>query len=193
MLDLGGDDRADYRKLIGGTHTFTTVNMDEKARPDILHDLEKPLPVGDASYDHVVLMNVLEHIYNFRQLLSEAARVTKPGGKIIIVVPFLFPLPPSPNDYWRFTAQTLRKECEGLSLTVEKLETLGTGVSSAQYVMIDRLMPGPVRFIAFYVCRPLAYSFDALFTATARVLGKKYHPSDYALGYCLVGRKEILE
>lgn len=183
VLDLGGDARSDYRKIINGSPVFTTVNLDEKALPDILHDLEKVLPVGDASYDHVLLINVLEHVYEYRQLLSEAARVVRPSGTVIIVVPFLFPVHPSPQDFWRFSGTALRKECEVAGLSVEEIVPLGSGVVAARYVMLDRLLPSVFRLFGYWTARPLVFLVDRLFTALARLLKKRYEPADYALGY----------
>jgi len=187
ILDLGGGGNADYRGFIGGEHTFTTVDLNQKA--DIQHDLEKPLPLPDNSYDNALLINVLEHIYGYQELLKETVRVVRPGGKIVIVVPFLFPIHPSPSDFWRFSKETLERECAKLSLTVETLRPLGTGVYAAQFVMMDRLTPSPIRFLAYYLIRPLVHLADRIFTATARLLGKKYDPTDYALGYVLVANK----
>jgi SAM-dependent methyltransferase len=189
ILDLGGDDRATYRTCIKGTHVYTTVNLDDKAQPDIMHDLEKPLPIQDASYDHVLLINVLEHIYKYRELLCEAERVVAPGGTVVVVVPFLFPLHPSPQDFWRFSGETLRRECGAVGLEVEDLVPLGSGVFAARYTMLDRLLPGFVRLAGYYTLRPVAVLIDALFAKLAQLLKKKYDVSDYALGYLLVARK----
>ena len=189
MLDLGGDDRAAYRTLIKGTHEYTTVNLDAKARPDILHDLEKSLPIQDASYDHVLLINVLEHIYGYRELLREAGRVVVSEGKVVIVVPYLFPLHPSPHDFWRFSAETLRRECSAVGLEIEELVPLGSGVFAARYVMLDRLLPGFLRMVGYYTCAPLTVITDLCFASLARFLKKKYDIADYALGYLVVARK----
>lgn len=189
VLDLGGGKDAEYLSYIKGTFSVTTLNLDEDTRPDIFHDLETPLPIPDASYDHVLLINVLEHIYDYRQLLSEAARVVRPGGKIVIIVPFLFPVHPSPRDFWRFTDEALRRECEALSLSDITISPLGRGVFSAQFLFIDRLLPRPLRIIGFYIKRPLIYLADYLFARLARFLGKKYSPNEYALGYLAVGTR----
>jgi SAM-dependent methyltransferase len=188
VLDLGGDKKSGYLDLFKGQFEATTVNLNEGAQPDIIHDLEKPLPVADASYDHVLLINVLEHIFDYRALLSEAKRVTRPGGSIVIVVPFLFPVHPSPEDYHRFTASALRKECKAAGLKVISMEALGHGVFSARYVLLDRLLPKLLRMLSFYSVRYITYGVDALFTSLAKALGKKYDPREYALGYCLVAR-----
>lgn len=185
VVDLGGDTHAAYRAYIRGGRRFVTVNMDPRTSPDIVHDLEMALPVPDASYDHALLINVLEHIYHAPQLLREAARIVRPGGTAVIIVPFLFPIHADPHDYWRFSRETLEKMCAESGLAISAIQPLGTGVFAARYVMLDRLMPYPLRFLGFYTTRHLVRVLDACFVRVARMLGKKYEPADYALGYCV--------
>jgi SAM-dependent methyltransferase len=45
------------------------------------------LPFADASFDHVIASEVLEHIADDTDAMAEIARVTKPGGTITITVP----------------------------------------------------------------------------------------------------------
>lgn len=189
VLDLGGEKDAEYLSHITGTFSVTAVNTDAHAKPDVVHDLEELLPFPDASYDHVLLVNVLEHIFNYRQLLAEAVRVVRPGGQIIVVVPFLFPVHPSPQDFWRFTSMALKREGERLKLVDMQIVALGSGVFSSQYVMFDRILPVPLRILSYYSVRVLVPVLDTLFTRLAQILGKKYLPSDYALGYRMIGRK----
>lgn len=189
VLDLGGEAGSEYLSYIKGDFTVTSLNLDPSATPDIMHDLEEPLPIADASYDHVLLINVLEHIFGYRALLEEAVRVLRPGGQIVIIVPFLFPIHPSPGDYWRFTRQTLEKELELLGLLDVRVRPLGSGLFSVRYVMLDRLLPTVLRFISFYTLRHVSSMLDRAFIVLARVLGKKYVPSDYALGYCAVAKR----
>jgi SAM-dependent methyltransferase len=189
VLDLGGEKGAEYLKHIQGSFTVTALNLDEEARPDVVHDLEYPLPFKDGEYDHVLLVNVLEHVFEYRQLLAEAVRVLRPGGSIIIIVPFLFPVHPSPQDYRRFTDMALRKELELLKVSNIRVEPLGSGVFSANYVAMDRLLPGPLRVLRQVVLKPLVVLCDKGFSAVAGTLGKKYKTSDYALGYLVEAKK----
>lgn len=41
------------------------------------------LPYGDASFDHVVCVDVLEHVRDLDQVLAEVARVLRPGGRFL--------------------------------------------------------------------------------------------------------------
>jgi len=189
VLDLGGDTHAEYRDYIKGDYQVTSVNMDPSTAPDIMHDLETPLPVADASYDHVLLINVLEHVYEYRQLLTEAFRAVRPGGTVTVVVPFLFPIHRDPHDFWRFTDETLEREYTRAGASEIRITPLGSGVFAARYVMLDRLLPGLVRALKYQLLGRFVPLFDRVFVTLAQKLGKKYHPSDYALGYCITGTR----
>lgn len=189
VLDLGGERDAEYLACIKGAFTVTAVNIDPAAKPDIIHDLEKPLPIPDATYDHVLLINVLEHIFDYRALLKEAIRVVRPGGSVVIVVPFLFPIHPSPHDFWRFTGEALRRVCEELGLAESRIVPLGTGVFAVRHLMLDRLLPGPVRGISNYTARFVTNFADKVFSYLAQRLGKRYTAAEYALGYLVHAHK----
>lgn len=189
VLDLGGDTRSTYRSCFKGKPVFTTVNLDPKSQPNIQHDLEQLLPFADGSYDHVVLINVLEHVYNYQQLLSEARRVVRTGGSVVVVVPYVFPHHPSPRDYWRFSRQAVHKIMESSGLSVQSIDSLGSGVFKARYVLLGRLLPFPLRLLSFWTTRHVACALDLLFAAIAKSAGKKYQSEDYALGFIAVAKK----
>lgn len=50
-------------------------------------DLLKRLPYDDASFDVVLLIEVIEHLENHRAALGELARILKPGGVLILTTP----------------------------------------------------------------------------------------------------------
>ncbi|HVY72539.1 MAG TPA: methyltransferase domain-containing protein [Candidatus Paceibacterota bacterium] len=183
VLDLGGERGSHYQRLLGGDHTFYTVNVSKQACPDLLHDLELPLPLNDASYDHALLMNVLEHIFGYHAFLKEACRVVRPGGTLTILVPFLFPYHPSPQDFHRFSATALERELTLVGCTEIKVEALGSGVFAARLLMIDRLLPIPLRYFNYTISRHVVRLLDMSFAALSRASSKRYQRSDYALGY----------
>lgn len=79
---------ASYTGLDGNAETlaFTREALDGRgiplARGDVLH-----LPYADASFDKVLLSEVLEHLPDDRQGLAELRRVLRPGGTLALTVP----------------------------------------------------------------------------------------------------------
>ena len=63
---------------------------------------------ADASYDVVILDQVLEHVKQPEAGVAEVRRVLRPGGYAIISLPFLIKIHGRPNDYSRFTEDGLR-------------------------------------------------------------------------------------
>jgi SAM-dependent methyltransferase len=57
---------------------------------------------GDA-LDFVFLSEVLEHVIDPPLLIREVYRMLRPGGRVYLSVPFLYPVHGSGGDYWRFT------------------------------------------------------------------------------------------
>ena len=51
----------------------------------------------------VLCLSVLEHLEEPARAVKEMHRVLKPEGKILVSVPFMFPIHDAPGDYWRFT------------------------------------------------------------------------------------------
>src|SRR5882757_3118577 len=64
-------------------------------------------PVEDASVDLAFATETLEHVDDPAQFLSEAYRVLRPGGRLILTVPFAARWHFVPYDYWRYTPTSL--------------------------------------------------------------------------------------
>ena len=54
----------------------------------IKHDLNKPILLKDGSFDNIICVEVLEHIFNFQNVLDESYRILKPDGVFIVGVPY---------------------------------------------------------------------------------------------------------
>lgn len=61
----------------------STVSVDlvQSQHPNILGDIEAGLPLPPEDFDHVVMFNLFEVLYNPRAACSEAYRLLKNGGK----------------------------------------------------------------------------------------------------------------
>jgi len=96
----------------------TTVSKGYPGQPDVFGDAQK-LPFRASSFDTVLMMDVLEHLPGPDQAISEAFHSLKPGGHLILQVPFLYPLHDEPHDFHRWTAYGLRQLCTIHGLKIE--------------------------------------------------------------------------
>ena len=53
----------------------------------VLLDLDAGLPFKEASFDHVICLEGIEHLENPHRLIREMNRVLKPGGKCVLSTP----------------------------------------------------------------------------------------------------------
>jgi SAM-dependent methyltransferase len=92
---------------------------------DYLIDLNTNLPFDNEMYDTVLLSDVLEHIRQPHNLISEISRILKTNGKLIMNVPFFYNLHETPYDYYRYTEFGLRFLVESNGLEVIILNPIG--------------------------------------------------------------------
>jgi SAM-dependent methyltransferase len=92
---------------------------------DFLGDVEDMHAVGDRSIDVVLCSEVLEHVPHPHVAMREFARIVRPGGVLVVTVPFLARLHEEPHDYFRYTRHGLRLLFEEAGFDLE--EVLETG------------------------------------------------------------------
>lgn len=46
-----------------------------------------PYPIENNNFDYVVMLEVIEHIDDERELMNNTFRILKPGGKLMVIVP----------------------------------------------------------------------------------------------------------
>jgi SAM-dependent methyltransferase len=106
ILELGAGPMS-YRSLFPGCEVIST-DVTESKNIDEIADVTN-LQFEDASFDYVLCLNVLEHVYDFQKALDEIYRVLKEDGTGIILTPFFYPIHDPPKDYYRFTEYAYRK------------------------------------------------------------------------------------
>ena len=92
---------------------------------NLIADISQMIPLDDSSADIAILSNVLEHVYDFQTLLGEIHRVLRPGGSILIVVPFMIKLHQLPYDFFRYTRHALERVGKEAGFSDIQVDELG--------------------------------------------------------------------
>lgn len=106
LYDLGCGEMPYKEWLLNYADAYTGVDWGStlhELRADILADLNKPLPIKAEVADTVISLSVMEHLREPQVFLSEANRILKRGGTIIVQVPFMWWVHEAPYDYYRYT------------------------------------------------------------------------------------------
>jgi SAM-dependent methyltransferase len=112
VLDVGCGAQP-YRTLFPRRARYRAIDIAQaKARfgyhlPDTEYFEGSRWPVCDTSIDLVLATETLEHVREPPVFLSEARRVLRPGGRLVLTVPFSARWHYIPHDYWRFTPSCL--------------------------------------------------------------------------------------
>lgn len=83
------------------------------------------IPLPDQSVDTILLSEVLEHLEQPEDALSECFRLLMPGGKILLSTPMVWTLHEEPRDFYRFTPYGLRYLLETAGFSVLEVIPLG--------------------------------------------------------------------
>lgn len=106
LLDVGCG-RKPYQDLFQvseyvGLEVDTPGNREEKSA-DYFYDGKK-FPFSNGAFDSALCNQVLEHVFEPDGFLSEISRILKPGGLLLISVPFVWDEHEKPYDYARYSS-----------------------------------------------------------------------------------------
>jgi len=87
-------------------------------------DLTTLLPCEDSTFD-AILSDVLEHIPMPDHLWKQLARVLRPGGTVLMNVPFRYGIHAHPHDFRRYTEFALRRLVESSGLQIMDIKPIG--------------------------------------------------------------------
>jgi SAM-dependent methyltransferase len=104
VLDIGAED-APYRSLVPAVQ-YVTVDITPGYGANVVSDIAN-LGCASSVFDTVIATEVLEHCRDPKLAVSELRRVLKHGGVCIITTRFIHPYHPTPQDYYRFTWDSL--------------------------------------------------------------------------------------
>ena len=168
-LDLGSDNGVISLMLRQGGGRWASADLTEEAVHSIrelvasdVHRIEGDrLPFRDAEFDSVAVVDMIEHVEDDRAFVAELARITRPGGRLVVNTP-----------HRRDTV--LRRMRDRLGLTDEKHGHVRAGYTTAE---LRALIEGSGKF-AWSQDRTYSRAFseavDIAINAGVAYLGKSH-------------------
>lgn len=152
------------------------------------------LPFKDNEFEIVLCMVVMEHLEDPQKAILEMKRVLKSGGKILVSVPFMFPMHDTPADYWRFTKYGLMRLFKDWEIVEVSAET---DINETLAVILQRI-GYQATFIFNKFMKVIIFSLAWLLTKLPKMTKTVYgdigktteEPEAFASSYFLVARKK---
>jgi len=132
---------------------------------DIKVDLEKPLPVESGSFDGVLCLSVLEHVWDYSQLVGEALRIKKTEAPVYFWIPFIMQPHGSYGDYFRYTDSALERIFTEAGFSSVEVTALNN-----YFWVLGNFMSQPI--YDKKLLRPLTVVSNALFIILGKILGR---------------------
>lgn len=200
VMDVGCGDRSIATVLATGTEYIgvdypATVAQGYPGLPDVFGDAAC-LPFPDAMAGTVLLLDVLEHLTGPESAIGEAVRVLEPGGRLIVQVPFMYPIHDAPNDFHRWTRDGLGQLFHRHGLTIIEERSYGHPVETAAALGAMALAKSGLNALGQHrialLLVPLIVILVPVVNVAGWLLGNAL-PSDgfMPLGYRLVAQKAV--
>ena len=134
VLSIGSMDDKDgqgrlYRQYFSSARSYTTSEHIPYPGCDLVIDVRHMPQIADATYDCVFCSGVLEHVDDYEAGMREIARILKPGGTLLLGLPFRQALHLKPTDYWRFTEFGIRVLLGRHNCHVDEISPIDTTVA----------------------------------------------------------------
>ncbi len=121
VLDVGCGSQP-YRALVPAER-YVGVEIDTpQARANFAAEVYydgRTLPFGERSFDAVLCSQVFEHVFTPAEFLGEINRVLRPGGLLLLTVPFVWDEHEQPRDFARYSSFGLRALLERAGFEVQ--------------------------------------------------------------------------
>ena len=196
VLDVGCG-RRPYERWVAkgdsGVTRYTGLDLEAGENVDILVGPDDVWPVADASIDSIIFTQVLEHVADRPHVIGQIARVLKPGGTLLLTVPFIFMAHGLPHDYARFTTAGVRRlfERDFEVCEVAGLGRAGAVIGNLQLTFLDALMnTSRVTRLLKGVLLPFWILYCMLTNATCRTIDAIDATGSYYANVGMIARRK---
>lgn len=189
VMDFGCGSKP-YQRLFAHCASYTGVDLavsghdHASSRVDVFYD-GRTLPFPDGHFDSIVAFEVLEHVFTPDETLAELLRVLKPGGKLLVSVPFGWNEHEVPYDFARYTSFGLVHILQKAGFRVQDLHKTNSFVLAIAQLSIEYLSKDVVPGGALWRTLAKLFVFFPM-TLAAYVLDAVLPRRDSFFGNCMV-------
>jgi SAM-dependent methyltransferase len=201
VLDVGCGAQP-YRTLLHPEATYRGIDYANAethfgySMPDTVYYQGDDWPIPSGSVDVVLCTETLEHVVQPQVFLAEAFRCLKPGGRLLLTVPFAARWHFIPHDYWRFTPSGLKTLLNGAGFSRIAVYARGNALTVCCYKIMALVLPllfpqdknVPKRLLSRMgglLLSPVLVIFAVIANASMRGKG-----GDDCLGYTVLANRE---
>jgi SAM-dependent methyltransferase len=194
FLDLGCGNKP-YETIYNSLtkrQTGCDAIQSDKNRVEVIC-LATDLKFESNSFDSILCTQVMEHVYDHNTMMKEIFRVLKPGGHIVLTVPFAWELHEEPYDFFRFTPHALKELFTVAGLQIDYIKPNG-GMWAAIYQLRNNIRYHSFRTNKNFFTRLKKFLFmelrlTQLYNHFAIWLDKKSRNEILTLNYIIVAHK----
>ena len=152
-------------------------------------------PEASRGADVVLCTEALEHVLEPLQFLEQACKSLRPGGRLLLTVPFAARWHFVPHDYWRFTPSSLKHLLEEAGFREVAVYARGNALTVACYkamaLVLPLLMPQKKSRKAALLLRTMGAAAAPFFVALAAIANVSLRTSgvEECLGYTVLAKR----
>lgn len=147
-IDVGSGSKP-YKDLFKNVTEYIGLDIEKSGHDHKTSDIDvfydgKSFPFKNSTIDSLVFFEVLEHVFNPDEFLTEIRRVVKPGGKCVVTIPFIWGEHEQPYDFARYSSFGLKHLFDNYQLEI---------VEHKKYLSDFRLFPLLVNSYIYTTCK----------------------------------------
>lgn len=196
LLDVGCGEMP-FRFALGKDVLYSGIDVEEALAFGMTGDSSirafngRNIPYPDNHFDNILCTEVLEHAADPQQLADEMHRVLKPGGTLVLTVPFSARVHHAPYDFHRFTRYGLAEMFKPFAQ--QELAPRGNdiaAIANKQIVLLLRLLRPSLHLLWRLPLAILLAPVAATFLLAAHLsIALGTGSADDPLGYSLIATK----